>query len=607
MSPPQPDTTARLGNANAPGRARPPIAGLSAAGVAAGVALAIWPVWPWLVRRLGDGADEAWGVLPLLLLAGAIVAELGQVWRRGLAVADSATQQPSTATSSPPSESAHQAGGTAADSASMGPAWRTLVATGLLLLAYAAAYRVAPPLLRGVIGFSALALPMSGLLRRRPFDLAVWGLLMLALPAMASLQFFVGYPLRVVVAQLAALQLRLGGTNVLAAGTILRWEELFVEVDAPCSGVKALWSGALLVCLLAFWLRLSNRRAAKLALGGLAIVVAGNSLRAAALFHLEIAPHANLPGWLHAGVGVIVFAAMALAIAALAGWLEHGGRPATPTDGAEATFPQNRCGVRNADVPGCPVGENAPAGLVPVERRMEIWTALAPQIPFPARPPWRLGGGDGVSAVRKTPSCPPEAGRPLPPAQGRWGRKPFRTASGWVPGRRQLLGAWLAACLVAAGLPLVAPPPRPAPASQPPVWPVEFEGIELIPSRPTVPILAGFPGQATQFTDGCRQILFKQVDRPTRRLHPAADCFRGAGYRTEPGKLKVDRDGRHWSTFTASRQQQSVKVREIVLDANGRSWSTLSAWYWSAIRGRTAPPWLAIVVVEAEGGDGAGR
>ena len=41
---------------------------------------------------------------------------------------------------------------------------------------------------------------------------------------------------------------------------------------------------------------------------------------------------------------------------------------------------------------------------------------------------------------------------------------------------------------------------------------------------------ARFPGAIARFSDGERVIVLRHVERPTRMLHPAADCFRGLGY-----------------------------------------------------------------------------
>src|SRR4029077_21235103 len=71
---------------------------------------------------------------------------------------------------------------------------------------------------------------------------------------------------------------------------------------------------------------------------------------------------------------------------------------------------------------------------------------------------------------------------------------------------------------------------RPSAHAQAREWPHEFRGHPLV----RVPLnldeqrfLEDFPGVVARFTDGEHDILMRWVDRPTRRLHPAEDCYRG--------------------------------------------------------------------------------
>jgi hypothetical protein len=64
-----------------------------------------------------------------------------------------------------------------------------------------------------------------------------------------------------------------------------------------------------------------------------------------------------------------------------------------------------------------------------------------------------------------------------------------------------------------------------------PGWPTHYDGRALT-ELPLTPREAGFtqdfPGRVGRFSDGQREIIIRWVGAPTRRLHPAADCFRGA-------------------------------------------------------------------------------
>src|ERR1700738_5023470 len=68
----------------------------------------------------------------------------------------------------------------------------------------------------------------------------------LALPVLPSLQFTLGYPMRIISAALAVPLLRAHGLDVARQGTFLLWRDEMIQFDAPCSGVNMLWAGLLL-------------------------------------------------------------------------------------------------------------------------------------------------------------------------------------------------------------------------------------------------------------------------------------------------------------------------------------------------------------------------
>ena len=77
-----------------------------------------------------------------------------------------------------------------------------------------------------------------------------------------------------------------------------------------------LWTGFYLTCALACYYKLNAKRTALACAAALAAIIIGNTFRAAALFYVESgAANLPLPDWTHEGVGVVVFAATAIAIA----------------------------------------------------------------------------------------------------------------------------------------------------------------------------------------------------------------------------------------------------------------------------------------------------
>ena len=226
---------------------------------------ALWPSLPWLHARLTDGSGEAWGASAWLLALFALITR-------------AAARAP-------------------------------LPAFGLpcaLLLVYTASYAFCPPLVRAMIGVLSLAATISALFLGRRLSWPLAGLLLLGLPLEATLQFYLGYPLRFLVAEVSAPLLGSLGLDAVAQGTQLASSGLLVEVDGPCSGLKMLRMGLLCSCFVALRSGVGiTAWAAHLALT-LAALIAANVLRATSLFVLaRLAEHADF--W-HAGTGVVAFA-----------------------------------------------------------------------------------------------------------------------------------------------------------------------------------------------------------------------------------------------------------------------------------------------------------
>jgi exosortase/archaeosortase family protein len=177
-------------------------------------------------------------------------------------------------------------------------------------------YHFLSPLPRALIAVSAVAATVSAIRFGNRLRLGLCGLLTLALPIVASLQFYLGFPMRAVVAALTAPMLRLNGFAVTAEGACLNWNGNLILIDAPCSGVKMLWTGFYLIFTLACYYRLNAKRTALACAATFVAIIIGNTFRAAALFYVEAgAANLSLPNWTHEGVGVVVFAATAIAIA----------------------------------------------------------------------------------------------------------------------------------------------------------------------------------------------------------------------------------------------------------------------------------------------------
>ena len=241
--------------------------------------LCFWPVWRWYVARMTDGSDEPWGIAAL---AAALLLTLPTRRMWSLRVDDP-----------------------------------LLWAAALLTFAYAAAVPFAPPLVRAALAMAALACSWVSIAGLRSKLAPVVVLFALSLPVIASLQFYLGYPLRAITTAGAALTLQPLGFDIERSGTALIWQGRSVLIDAPCSGVRMLWTGAALACVVALFRDSVGWRslATLLLLTGVAALVA-NVLRAAALFILETRDSA-VPELLHMTVGVATFAVTAIAIVSI--------------------------------------------------------------------------------------------------------------------------------------------------------------------------------------------------------------------------------------------------------------------------------------------------
>ena len=173
----------------------------------------------------------------------------------------------------------------------------------ILTAAFALSVQVLPSLVSTWIAWAAFAASASVLFLGCRFDAPLFGLLTLSLPVLPVFQYHLSYPLRTLVAQVAAWMLRFVGVSVEREGACLLFENQFIWVDAPCSGLRMLWSALFLGMCLSAALRFSAGRTLRFAISAAVIVVMANILRTTSLFFVE-AGLVEVPDWAHAGVGL---------------------------------------------------------------------------------------------------------------------------------------------------------------------------------------------------------------------------------------------------------------------------------------------------------------
>ncbi len=245
---------------------------------------AFWSVWQWYITRLMASSEERWGLLALVVAVLFIVKRNASVDANG-----------------------------------------SLLLPAILMLFYVCAYPFAPPLARACLAMTILGCTLSRLRFGTHAHPGIIGLLLLSLPVIPSLQFYGGYPLRVLVAKVAAPMLRLNGFAVVQEGTCLNWMGQLIWVDAPCSGVRMLWTGLFLACALICAYGLRFWKASVVILASFVLIIIGNIMRAVALFYTE-AGILPLPAWTHEAIGVVMFVFTGILILIVTNFIERGRR-----------------------------------------------------------------------------------------------------------------------------------------------------------------------------------------------------------------------------------------------------------------------------------------
>jgi exosortase/archaeosortase family protein len=240
--------------------------------------LAGWQAWSWYARRVQDGSDEPWGLLALLSL----VLLLPWGARHPLRERD---------------------------------VWGLAAVNAVV----AVSHPWLPPLVRAAVCLLCVTAIVSRMTQGRAFHLGTWLLALLALPLLSSVQFYLGYPLRLVAAALSVPMLQGMGLPAVREGASLAIGSEVILVDAPCSGARMLWVGLFLAISLACLLRLDAKRTLLAGLLGVGVILFGNALRVCALTIVERGRFPG-PAWLHEGVGVASFVPVGLLIVGICLW-----------------------------------------------------------------------------------------------------------------------------------------------------------------------------------------------------------------------------------------------------------------------------------------------
>jgi exosortase/archaeosortase family protein len=228
-------------------------------------AAALWPHGHWALRRLVDGSDDplGWAAVAALVLWLVRAAPLLRVQPR--------------------------------------LTWLALAAC--LTVAATAAWGWAPPLAAALLAMLALAAHLAAWVPAGVARTPLFGLALLALPLVASLQFYLGYPLRVFTAAFSAWLLQAAGLAAERSGVAMTVNGQLVIVDAPCSGIQMAWLAYFAACATAAFVGLHGKRFLhRLPVVGL-LALTGNVIRNSLLVALEARPAGLSPAW-HEAIGM---------------------------------------------------------------------------------------------------------------------------------------------------------------------------------------------------------------------------------------------------------------------------------------------------------------
>lgn len=162
-------------------------------------------------------------------------------------------------------------------------------------------------ILFGLASYGLLGLYLTPASWRQGLPAAL--LLIGVLPFGEHLQTFIGYPLRLLTAEIVRRGLAEFGAAPGGLDTILILENGVSQIDLPCSGIKSLWTGALFI-LAATWFdrRAVNARWFGVALGFALLLLAANVLRVGALVvSAQVFALPVLAQMLHVPLGVLGF------------------------------------------------------------------------------------------------------------------------------------------------------------------------------------------------------------------------------------------------------------------------------------------------------------
>jgi exosortase/archaeosortase family protein len=244
---------------------------------------AFWPVWVWYVQRYFDRSDEPLGAFALITF-------LILIFLR--------REKANTSI----------------------PATFELITGIISLVCYSATFCIAPKAVQGVFALTALGIFLPRILSKHRLHICDWILLYMTLPVVSTLNFYLGYPARFLIAHLASWVLWLCHYPVSVAGVSIFANGQYLEVDPPCGGIKILWFMIFLASALAGLFKFDWKNTLRIITISITLAIIGNPLRIALLYILQVNGilQGEMEHWIHIGTGLSVYSIVMLLLILIA-------------------------------------------------------------------------------------------------------------------------------------------------------------------------------------------------------------------------------------------------------------------------------------------------
>ncbi len=238
---------------------------------------AFWPVWVWYVQRYFDRSDEPLGIVALITF-------LVLIYLR--------REMPNP-------------------SAPNKFEWILGIASVAL---YIATFWWAPKAVEGVFAITSLGIFLPRLLSQNKLRICDWILLYMTLPVISTLNFYLGFPARYLIAHLASLVLATCQYPVSVEGVSIYANGQLLEVDPPCGGIKILWFYIYLATSLAGLFKFDWKNTFRIIATSITFAIIGNPLRIALLFMLQVngVLQGEFEHTIHWGTGLSVYSILSL-------------------------------------------------------------------------------------------------------------------------------------------------------------------------------------------------------------------------------------------------------------------------------------------------------